>query len=446
MQQDFEGSSADFFATDRQQKFHQFSQELRLVANIADRVNLLVGGYYFDSGYTLNQFTDFGAVLGGVRLHQFVDHKAKSYAGFADAQVKVTDKFKISVGGRYTEDKKSIFNNYGVVDALVQISQPNYDGQSCVAVTGLIPGTALPAYGPADNCDGSVSFGKATYRVNADYEIGRDKLVYASFSRGFRSGGFNGRAASPTSLGPYQPETVDAYEAGLKADWLNRTLRTNLAVYYTKYNNKQEEVVQPAPAGSANPQETVVQNAASANIKGFELETIASVTNNLTFNASFSYTDAKYDSFFNDIVGLTTGSAPDGIPDDVSTLTLRRAPKYQWSAGANYTHDLGRGRIDASTLLRFQSKYATCIVPDQPVVPGAVTNELRCVTHDRENLSAQVGYTFLLGDGREVNLSVFGRNLTDFRDIAATLPVAGLFTFSSGYQPRTYGVEVGFKF
>lgn len=445
VQQDFDGSSADFFATQRIQKFHQFSQELRLVAELGDRVNLLLGGYYYDSKYDLSQTTNFGVVFGGFQLHQVVDHSAKSYAGFADAQFKVSDKFSISVGGRYTEDKKSIFNNYGKIDALVGLSIPGYAGESCVGVTGLIaPG--VPAYGPATNCNGSVSFGKFTWRANAEYTIEPGKMIYASYSKGFRSGGFNGRAASPTSLGPYQPETVDAFELGLKADWLDRTLRTNLALYYTKYDNKQEEVVQPAPAGSANPQETVVKNASSATIKGVEFEAIAQLSDALSFNASFSYTDAKYDDFFNDIVGLTTGSAADGIPDDVSTLTLRRAPKVQWSAGLNYEKDLGSGRLDASVLLRFQSKYATCIAPNRPVVPGAVTNDLRCVTKDRENLSAQIGYTFDLGADRELSLSVFGRNLTNVRDIASTLPVAGLFTFSSAAQPRTYGVEAGFKF
>jgi iron complex outermembrane receptor protein len=205
-------------------------------------------------------------------------------------------------------------------------------------------------------------------------------------------------------------------------------------------------VVQPSPPGSANPQETVVKNAASATIKGFEMEAIAQLSKELSYNMSFTYTDAKYDSFFNDVVGLTTGSAADGIPDNVATLTLRRAPEFQWSTGLNYTHETNNGRIDATTLLRYQTKYATCIVPNSPVVPGAVTNDLRCVTKDRENLSAQVGYTFILGPKKELSVSLFGRNLTDVRDIAATLPVAGLFAFSSAIPPRTFGVEVGFKF
>ena len=445
VQQDFDGSSANFFATQRIQDFRQFSQELRLVAELGDRINLLVGGYYFDSKYDLSQTTNFGPVFGGFQLHQVVDHSAKSYAGFTDAQFQVSDDLAVSVGGRYTEDKKRIFNNFGKIDALVGLSVPGYMGESCVDVIGLLaPG--VPAYGPANNCTGSVSFGKFTWRANAEYRLEPGKMVYAAYSKGFRSGGFNGRAASPTSLGPYEPELVDAYELGLKADWLDRTLRTNLALYYTEYGNKQEEVVQPAPPGSANPQETVVKNASSATIKGVEFETIAQLSEALSFNMSFSYTDANYDDFFNDVVGLAPGSPVDGIPDDVSTLTLRRAPKYQWSGGFEYSRDLGPGRLEASTLLRFQSKYATCIAPNRPIVPGAVTNDIRCVTKDRENLSAQVGYTYELGGDRELSLSVFGRNLTNVRDIASTLPVAGLFTFSSAAQPRTYGVEVGFRF
>ncbi|HEX2813571.1 MAG TPA: TonB-dependent receptor [Sphingopyxis sp.] len=449
--QDFDGSSANFFETKRDQRYHQFSQEIRLLADL-DPVNLLVGGYYFNSNYKLDQSTNFGTVLGGgstAVLRQYVDHTAKSYAAFADAQIRLTDAFKISLGARYTDDKKEIFNNFGRIGALVGLTLPSFDGKSCVAATGTFspaPGVVLPVYTAANNCSGSDSFGKFTWRANAEYTIEPGKLVYASFSRGFRSGGFNGRAASPTSLGPYQPETVDAYEVGLKADWLDRTLRTNLAFYYTKYNNKQEEVVQPAPPGSSSPQETVVQNASSADIKGFEAEIIAQMSNAFSFNASFSYTDAQYNSFFNDIVGLTTGSAADGIPDDVSTLTLRRAPKIQWSAGLNYTKDVGSGRIDASTLLRYQSRYVTCITPNKPVVPGAVTNDNRCFTEDRENLSAEIGYTHFLGEGREVSLSLFGRNLTNHKGLSSTLPVAGLFTFGAAIQPRTYGVELGFRF
>ena len=446
--QDFDATSALFFETLRQQKYHQFSQELRVVGDISDSLNLLVGGYYFDSNYKLDQRTTLGAVLTGgapAELRQYVDHTTRSYAGFADARFKVTDRFTLGGGVRYTRDKKDIFNNYGRIGALVRLSQPTFDGQSCVRVTGLLfPG--VPAYGPATNCTGSKSFGKFTWRANANYDLGQSKLIYVSYSKGFRSGGFNGRASGPTTLGPYEPETVDAYEAGLKADWLDRHLRTNIAVYHTKYSNKQEEIVQPSPPGSSSPQETVVKNASSARINGAEVEVIAQPSRDFSFRGSFSYTDAKFKKFFNDVVGLTVGSPADNIPDDVSTLTLRRAPRFQWSAGFDYGHDLGAGRLDVSSTLRFQSKYQTCIAPSKPITPGRVMNDRRCLTDDREDLSAEIAYTLPIAGVREVRLAVFGRNLTNNRGLAATLPVAGLFTFGTARPPRSYGGEISFKF
>ena len=445
VRQDFDASSATFFDTLRPQDYKQFSQEVRVVGDITDSLNLLVGGYYFNSSYRNDQRSNFGTVLGQgqtAQLRQIVDHHAQSYAGFADVRFKLTDRFTLGAGARYTRDDKRIFNNYGRIASLVGITLPTFNGTECVAVNGLVtlaPGVVVPSYARADNCSGQKGFGRFTWRANANFRIDPAKLIYGSYSKGFRSGGFNGRSSSPTTLGPYDPETVDAFEVGLKADWLDHTLRTNVALYYTKYKNKQEEIVQRAPPGSSSPQETVVKNASSANIKGAEVEVIAQLSKEFSFSGSFSYTDAKFDSFFNDVNG-------DNVPDNVSTLTLRRAPKVQWSAGLNYSKELAGGRFDASTILRYQSKYQTCITPAQPIVIGAVVNDPRCLTEDREDLSAQVGYAFSIGREREIKLSVFGRNLTDNRGLAAALPVAGLFTFGTAKPPRTYGIELGFNF
>jgi iron complex outermembrane receptor protein len=436
--QDFDGTTVPFFLARRVQTFHQFSEELRVVGDVTPWLNVLVGGYYYNSGYKLNQTTStilVPAFLGGA-LSQFVDHTSKSYAGFTDVKIKPTENLTIGIGGRYTRDEKSIFNNYSQIIPLVQLSLPNYTNE-CIQIVGLLaPG--VPQYGAANNCSGKASFGKFTWRASVDYKIAPGKLIYASYSTGFRSGGFNGRAASPTSLGPYQPENVRAYEIGLKADWLDRRLRTNFALYQTDYTNKQEEVVQPSPPGSANPQETVVLNAASARIKGFEAEITALPDDHLSFHASFAYTDAKYRSFFKDVNG-------DNIPDNVSTLTLRRAPKWAWSVGADYDHELGAGKIDISTSFRFIDKYATCIVPNTPVVLGQVINDTRCVTNPRETLDASIGYTTKLG-GIETRFTLFGRNLTDNRGISSVLPVSGLFTFSGARPPRSFGGEIQVKF
>ncbi|MET0546609.1 MAG: TonB-dependent receptor [Caulobacterales bacterium] len=440
LQQDFDASSVDLFNTRRVQKFEQFSQELRLAGDVTPWLNTLFGAYYYDSNYKLTQNSLFGTGLAGpipIPVRQDTEGDARSYAAFADVQIRPNDKLTIGGGIRYTKDKKELFDNYGQVPFLVDLTVPGWDGE-CVQVVGLLaPG--VPAYGPASNCDYSKSFSKVTYRGTVDYEVVDDMRVYGSISRGFRSGGFNGRAASPTSVGPYAPEIVDAYEIGLKADWLDKRLRTNLAIYQNDYKDKQEEVVQAAPPGSANPQETVVENAASAKIRGFEGEVIAQPPiDGLTLTGSVSYIDAKYQDFFKDVNG-------DNIPDDVSTLNLRRAPEWSWSLGADYTRPVGQGDLRLSALFRHIDEYTTCVVPGQPVVLGAVTNDPRCNTKPRDTLDASIGYAVDMG-GKDVEFTLFGRNITNDRGVGAVLPVAGIMTFGSARPPRIYGVQVQVKF
>ncbi len=434
---DFDSSSINFFDTLRNQKYDQFSQEVRIVGDVTDSVNLLVGAYYFDSEYKLFQTSNLGFVP--ATLSQTSGVKSRSYAGFSDVRFKVTDRLTLGAGGRYTRDRKSIFNNFGQVIPLVQLSIPTFNAAfgDCVGVIGLIaPG--VPRFGPANNCTGKKSFGKFTWRALADYKVGDNKLLYASYSKGFRSGGFNGRAGSPSSLGPYDPETVNAYEVGLKADWLDRRLRTNIALFRTDYKNKQEEVVQASPPGSANPQETVVRNAASARINGAEIEITAQPSDELTVFASLSYLDAEYKNFFRDVNG-------DLIPDDVSTLNLRRAPPVSWSFGFDYAREIGKGTFSLSPTFRFIDKLTTCIVADTPPVLGSVRNDVRCTPDAREILDVTTAYKLNVGAG-EVKFSLFVRNLLDDRGISSTLPVAGLFTFSGVRPPRQFGGEISFKF
>lgn len=443
---DFDASSADFFATERIQDYEQFTQEVRLSGNITPTVDFVVGAYYFDSSYDLDQLTDFGPgilppAFTPVQLRVDANQDAETFAFFGDFRWDATEDLTLSGGLRYTNDQKTLFNNFGVVEALVNLSLPNFDGE-CIAPNGLLPSppfpAGLPSFGAADNCTGSATFERVTWRAAASYDIDPDKQLYGSVSTGFRSGGFNGRASSPSSLGPFLPETVTSYELGLKADWLSRTLRTNLALFQTDYNDKQEEVVQPSPPGSANPQETIVSNAAAARIRGFEAEVIIAPTRDFTFNASLSILDAEYLDFFRDVDG-------DLIPDDVSTLELRRAPDVTFSFGFNWIKDIGDGTFNLSPQFRFVDEVTTCIVQENPPILGAVTNDPRCLSDPREILDITASYDFNIGTG-DVKLSAFVRNLLDDRGIAGTLPVAGLFTFSNLRPPRQFGAELQFQF
>ena len=415
VRQDFDSSSINFFDTLRIQQYEQLSQELRLAGDLTSWADFVIGGYYFDSTYRLRQTSFLGLAGPNVRAFQVTRGDSKSYAGFADFRFKLSDQLTFGVGGRYTRDEKSLTTNFAL----------SADGSCPVGFAGI----TLAA------CTASENFGEFTYRGSLDYKFDGGQLVYASYSRGFRSGGFNGRAATPTAIGPYQPEIVDAYEIGLKADWLDRRLRTNIALFQTDYSDKQEELVRPTlpPFNAISPQETIVENAASARIKGVELEIVALPVDNLAFNFSATYLDANYQNFIRG-----------GI--DVSDLNLRRAPKYAWSAGFDYNRQVGDGEFRWNTIFRYVDKYTTCIVTDPVLLmQGTVTNDRRCEASEREILDSTMSYSYDLG-GANVKFSVFGRNLLDNRGLSSTLPVAGLFAFAGVRPPRQFGAEIQVEF
>ncbi len=409
VRQDFDSTSIDFFDTLRQQRYRQFTQELRLAGNVTDTIDFVIGGYYFNSRYQLDQSTFFGPFLqaaAGLPAQggNIVDHYSKSTALFADVQWKLTEALRLSVGGRYTWDKKNMSND--------------------VFKTGI---TALIATPKAD-------WSKFTPRASLDYSFGENSnnLLYASFAQGYRAGGLNGRAQTLSSANtPYDPETVNSYELGLKTQFWDNRITFNVAAFLTKFNDKQEEVVieAPPPAG----QETVVRNAAKATIKGIEAEFRALLAEGFTVNGSLGILDAKYDSF---------SSLVNGVVTDISGRSLRRTPDLSFSIGADYGIPVGPGELALAASFRHVASLQTTIVGD-PADP--TRNDPRGLAQPRNLLDASAGYIFDL-NGAKLRAAIFGRNLTDDRGLSSTLPVAGLFTFSAARPPRSWGVEFGFEF
>jgi iron complex outermembrane recepter protein len=408
VRQDFDSTSINFFDTNRVQTYRQFSQELRLSGEVTEAVDFVTGIYYFNNRYTLDQTTFFGPFLqaaAGLPAQggNLVDHRGKSTALFADVQWQITEDLRLSVGGRYTWDEKSIVNDY--------------------LKTGL----------PQFTADESEKWSQFTPRASIDYSFG-ENLVYASYSRGYRAGGFNGRGQTDLSATtPYDPETVDSFELGFKSAFLDNRVTLNVAGFLTKYNDKQEEVVRPAPPPAG--QETLVQNAATATIKGLEVEVRAQATEGLSFNSSLGLLDAQYDEFDTLVNGVLT---------DISNRQMRRTPDVSFSLGADWSIPVGElGTVDLAASYRHVSSFQTTIVgaPNDPTI-----NDPRGLAQARNLLDASAAMTFDLDDIGKMRVAVFGRNLTDDRGLSSTLPVAGLFTFSAARPPRTFGFEVGFEF
>jgi len=415
VRQDFDASSINFFDTLREQDYDQFSQELRVSGQITNTLDVVAGVYYFESSYDLHQFTNWGAFLqNAIRLppqtQAIVGHHAKSEAVFADFDWRFAPQWRLSVGGRYTRDEKRIVNN---------------------AIAFIVAGKE--------------DWAEFTPRVSLDFQATEDVLLYGSYARGFRSGGFNGRASSPVAAStPYDPETVDSYELGAKTGWFDNRLLLNIAAFYSNYNDKQEEVVRPTPPGSINAQETIVDNAAKAKIKGVEVELHARPIPRLTIDGSLGLLDAKYDEYRQlDPVTLQ--------PLDLSNLNLRRTPETTASIGFSYHMPTSVGDWTAAASYRYIAPYDTTIVRalgTGVLVNGVLVpakNDPRGRTQTQDIIDASLTWTGQMG-GKSLKASLFGRNLLDDRGLSATLPVAGLFAFGSGRPPRTWGVELGVEF
>ena len=398
---DVDATSIDFFTTQRVQDYYQFSQEFRAAGDLSDSVNYVAGLYYFYSQYSLLQRSRFGAFLGGGTPTQFADHNAQSYAAFADVDWKLTERLRLSLGGRYTSDHKKLHNRF------------------------------LGGF----NVSASETWSELTPRVALDYRFTEDMLGYASFTRGYRSGGYNGRASTVlSSTTTYDPEKVDSYELGLKTSAFDRRLTFNVAAFYTKYNDKQEETVVPTPGG-ATAQETIVTNAASATIKGLEFELAAVPVENLTVRASLGLLDAEYDQF--------PSRSAAGVPIDLSTLTMRRTPDATGSLSADYRIETEAGDFVLSGQYRYIDRYQTTLSRAPGVIP--FQNDPRGLTDVQNNVEASLSWSRQLAGGR-FSAQFWGRNLLNDKGLSSALPVAGLFTYGGVRPPRTYGIEIGYEF
>ncbi len=405
------GVSVPFVVAARDQDYKQFSQELRIQGDISDRVDIVAGIYYLDTKYNIRPLPVPGLplatfyLLGGPVQNIVSSQKLKSFAIFAESIVKLGNDVRLTVGGRYTTETKRFATNYS------------------------LPPTA------AFTSNLKAKFDDPTWRFILDWKPNDDTMLYASWSRGFRSGGFNGRGTTPTSLGPYDPEKVDSYEIGLKADFAGGLFRFNPTIFQADYDNKQEEILRAAAGGAGT--ETVVQNAASARIRGIELEMQARPSPELTLRASGAYLDAKYRSFL--LPDLTRPGNP--LIDVSATRNFRRAPKYTFNAGADYLREIGGGNslsftIDyAYTGSSFVSAITDTTGAKRDVIPGRGTVDMSLAfIHEGENI-------------KNLRVSGYARDLFHKGGgrLGASLD-AGIFYFGVAVPTREFGVEASIKF
>jgi iron complex outermembrane receptor protein len=420
--QDFDGSSTDLYYVDRRQKYTQWSQELRAAGNLFTGFDYVVGAYYFHSKYDLTQWTRFFGFDPSVPPMEFDQNpqtnvgKTTSYAFFGDFNWAFADKWRLSFGGRWSHDNKKLTNSF--------------------AQAGLIG-------------SGDANFTKFTPKVGIDYRPNSDVMLYASWSRGYRSGGFSPRAATAdTASTPFQPETVDAYEIGAKLAAFNRKLEINLAGYISDYKDMQQNLTVPGgPLGN----QTITGNVpGGAIIKGIEMDATLRVTPQLTITASSAYMKSHFRNFVTDGAYGTLI-----VPFDYSANRLIYAPRFTGSVNADYTVPTSFGKVVATAGWRHISPYdeqisqasLTPVTDGSGTVTGVVVNgnDPRVRTTTQDLVDASLTVNFDIGD-KEAYVRLFGRNLLNEKTSTHAFTVAGLFSFGMALEPRTYGATVGVKF
>ncbi|WP_374946852.1 TonB-dependent receptor [Agreia sp.] len=385
---------------------NMFSQEL-LIASDSDRdFHWSTGAYYLY--YTLDfapfyrKFYGILAPLPTSNASTSVNdkEKARSFAPFGQIDFTILPDTRLTLGARYTIEKRSFVG-------------------TTTAVRNN--GSFNPAVHPP--VVGEFTFKKPSWRVSLDHRFSDDVLGYLSYNRGIKSGGYN--VSVPTAPS-YQPEQLDAYEAGLKTELFDRTLRLNAAAFYYTYKDLQlSKFVNGA---------MVLTNAASAEIYGLDADFEARVTPEFRLSGGVSVLHSAYNRYVGAqfIVPLATGGiANDPTRTDASGNRLQLAQNFSASITATYTKKLDFGTISLSATESHSGDYFF-----------EADNFARQPAYDTVNASAS--WTSL-SDG--VTGTLFVRNLLNKRVIgqAASITSVGLEAAYT-YEPRVYGAAVRVRF
>lgn len=384
--QDSDGSTLQLINQGVNYKQHQFSQEVQLFGDaFEDRLKWLVGGYYFEEDGT---FLTKGIIaFTPVEIDTF--SSTKSYAAFGNLTYEVADGFNVVGGVRYTHEKK--FLN---------------------AATRFGGMTIVPA------SDNRKTYSKPTFKAGVEYFPAEEVMLYAMFSQGFRSGGYNGRPFSPADLVPFEEETNDTYELGFKAELFDNTLRLNGAVFYSEYKNIQLTAAKSDPVIGVI---VVTDNAGRAELPGAEAEFQWVASDALNIYGNVGYLD-------NDGLEPKAGFT---LPGD----TLPLSSRWNTTLGFDYTIPMGgfEGRVGADW--SYRSSYFQSI--------------------DNSPLIAQAGFHLINArfsiapaDADNWDLTFFAKNLTNKQyrvfgqDSGAQFGVA-VVTLG---QPREVGAALRYRF
>ena len=392
----------------------QFSQELQLAGDF-DRFKWLLGFFYFDEdndGLQRVPLSTFiigapapGALTQGFYGGGFI--KTKALAGFGQASYEIFDGFSLTLGARYSSEKKTNHDEFAF-----DFANP-YD----------------PVNPPVRTvADRSRRFNSFTPKIGLDYQVTPDVLIYGSWSKGFKAGTYNLGVLQP----PVSPEKISAFEAGIKSSLFDRRLTANVAGFYYDYKDLQ--------VSKLNGQTIQLENAANAEIYGLEVELQARLGPRVQVNANGSWLHARFTDYISADPARPFGG---GIVDPVSGApafdlagnSLSQSPDFTFFVGAQYELPTAVGGFTLRGEVSWRDRIYYTPFNVKYVGQGP-------------NAKANVFLNWTAPDER-LNGSIFMKNVFNRTTFGPSYISTGLVGFPiNGYleDPRTYGLRIGYKF
>lgn len=388
---DSDATAANIRRTQQFEGQDQFSQEFN-ISGQTPQIRYVAGAYYFQEDIEADSpVTNFVPMVQG-RPNPLVNTEA--WALYGQLTYYILPDLGLTAGLRYTEETKDFTQRFSVIN--------------------LRTGSFLPGFPRSYQL--SDTYNAWTPRFAVEFEATEDLFLYASATRGFKSGGFNFASQNPNQ--GYDPEFLWSYEAGFRSDLLDRRLRLNGTAFWYDYSDLQVQ-------SFITPGVIDITNAADARVRGVELELLARPIAALTLGGNLAYLDAEY-------VNYTNALLPGNIPFDASGNRLNSAPEWAYYLFGQYDHDLGSG---AQIYVRGEYNWRSRqFYSPQNVLPQSQPSF--------GLINASAGY---ISEDDKWRVMFFARNLADVEYVTTTATFTGPVSGRVG-EPRTYGIRVSVSY
>ncbi|MFA6112950.1 MAG: TonB-dependent receptor [Sphingomonas sp.] len=401
--QTFKGATLDVGI---QQRF--VSQELRLTGDMGS-LDWLAGLYYFNQRQDQQRERRVGpgTVPFPAALYIYEDYRddRDGYAGFGQVSYRPSEAIELTAGGRWSHEKV-----VGTGDRGQRFGPPLNSTQLVVR-------------------DAKKSFNNFSWMGSASYKVAPDVLFYATYSQGWKAGGINRFPGNAAGNLPFEDESSENYEIGMKSSLLDRHVTFNAALYHIDIRNQQLLNVVPDPGGGPTPV-SVVDNAANSHVNGFEAELSVRPVTGLELSSAFSYSHSRFDKF------VRVFSATDKT--DLSGTPFENVPETTISVAARYSVPIGSDRVE----LFGEYRYVDAIIIQDNTRVSRSGDQLTAPGYDRVNMSL----SYIASNGLKVTAYV--NNLLNSFDYAfpSSDPLVGGDVFVAPLPPRQFGLRASFTF